>query len=324
MHWSVHALYPDSKRLSSLAKKLDELGYYALWIAENHVARGDLYVQMAASALNTEKLKIGSGVTNLITRDITVIASSIYGIDALSGGRAILGLGSGDVCIRRLGLKPSTLKEMETGIQNIRTLLNGGEIRYGNSHAHVDYKAPNLPIYLAAEGPKTLRLAGSIADGIIMGSGLTDDIIEWSTKLIDEGVKTRNSSLREPEIFFGAMCTAVDDRATARTLVRHRLANRSRHVLMASKDTIPPNKRQEASDLINRFDFLHVDSEQNSELVTDYMIDRFSVCGTIKDCIEKLRSMRDAGVKNLVLDFPRDILEAQVEVFANKIIPNVS
>ena len=98
-------------------------------------------------------------------------ASSIATIDELAPGRVLLGWGIGDTAVRLAGLRPARVKELEDGTRLMRALLDGESVEVGAARpARLPHHRP-VPIWIAAGGPRTLRMAGGVADGVFIRVG---------------------------------------------------------------------------------------------------------------------------------------------------------
>ena len=123
------------------------------------------------AALNTSRVRLGPLVTNPLTRHLVVTASAISSVDELSGGRAILGLGSGDSAIYTIGAPPATLAGLEDAVVTLGPAHRAASRSTAAAGAwQVHRSTRRVPVYLAAEGPRTLELAGRVADGVIVGA----------------------------------------------------------------------------------------------------------------------------------------------------------
>ena len=108
----------------------------------------------------TERVLLTTGVTNPVTRLAPVLASAFATLDELAPGRVVLGIGKGDTSVRTIGLEPPRLAEFEAAVARIRSLLAGGDEAF-------QWGPHPLPVYVTASGPKALRLAGRIGDGVL-------------------------------------------------------------------------------------------------------------------------------------------------------------
>ncbi|MBF6567641.1 MAG: LLM class flavin-dependent oxidoreductase [Candidatus Binataceae bacterium] len=156
----------------------EELGYDRAWVPDSHMIWSDCYVTLGLAAVNTRRIKIGTGIAGAGTRIAPVTAHSIASINQLAPGRVFLGVGSGHTSMRVMGQSFVSLPELREYIRVTKKLLAGEEVEYdyrGNTQPikflHRDRHFINLdskiPVYLAANGPKAIGLAGQLCDGWI-------------------------------------------------------------------------------------------------------------------------------------------------------------
>ena len=180
----------DSRSIAALAsdvRRAETLGWDAAWIPDSQLRRRDTYVMLAAAAQVTERITLGPLLANPMNRHPTVTASSIATIDELAPGRTVLGWGVGDTAVRLAGLRPARIAELESSTRLMRALLDGREVDVGATRpARLPHHRP-VPIWIAAGGPKTLRMAGGIADGVFIRVGTHPANIARSVRMIREG-----------------------------------------------------------------------------------------------------------------------------------------
>jgi 5,10-methylenetetrahydromethanopterin reductase len=164
----------DSRSVDAFAAdvhRAETLGWDAALQPDSQLRRRDTYVLLAAAARMTQRIVLGPLIANPINRHPSVTASSIATIDELAPGRTLLGWGVGDTAVRLAGLRPARVKELEAGTRLMRALLDGESIDVGAARpAHLPHHRP-VPIWIAAGGPRTLRMAGGVADGVFMRVG---------------------------------------------------------------------------------------------------------------------------------------------------------
>ncbi len=152
-------------------RRAETLGWDAAFLPDSQLRRRDTYVLLAAAARATERITLGPLLANPVTRHPTVSASSIATIDELAPGRTLLGWGIGDTAVRLAGLRPARVKELEASTRLMRALLDGAAVEVGAARpASLPHHRP-VPIWIAAGGPRTLRMAGAVADGVFMRVG---------------------------------------------------------------------------------------------------------------------------------------------------------
>src|SRR5205814_8564184 len=146
-------------------RRAEMLGWDAAFQPDSQLRRRDTYVLLAAAARATTTIMLGPLLANPVNRHPTVTASSIATIDELAPGRVLLGWGVGDTAVRLAGLRPARVKELEASTRLMRTLLDGGEVAVGAERpARLPHHRP-VPIWIAAGGPRTPRMAGGGPDG---------------------------------------------------------------------------------------------------------------------------------------------------------------
>jgi 5,10-methylenetetrahydromethanopterin reductase len=164
----------DARSVDAFAadvKRAEDLGWDAAFQPDSQLRRRDTYVLLAAAARATRRLTLGPLLANPVNRHPTVTASSIATIDELAPGRVLLGWGVGDTAVRLAGLKPARVKELEASTRLMRALLDGEAVDVGAARpARLPHHRP-VPIWIAAGGPRTLRMAGGVADGVFIRVG---------------------------------------------------------------------------------------------------------------------------------------------------------
>jgi len=201
-------------------RRAEALGWDAALQPDSQLRRRDTYVLLAAAARATERITLGTLLANPVNRHPSVTASSIATIDELAPGRVLLGWGVGDTAVRLAGLRPARVKELEESTRLMRSLLDGREVEVGAERpARLPHHRP-VPIWIAAGGPRTLRMAGGVADGVFIRVGTHEANIRRSIELIRAGAKDAG---RDPAtVKLGAIFHAVfvDDAARALTMAK--------------------------------------------------------------------------------------------------------
>src|SRR6266436_2398527 len=164
----------DARSVDAFAadvRRCETLGWDAAWQPDSQLRRRDTYVLLASAARATERITLGTLLANPMNRHPTVTASSIATIDELAPGRVVLGWGIGDTAVRLAGLRPARIKELEESTRLMRSLLDGQDVEVGAARpARLPHHRP-VPIWIAAGGPRTLRMAGSVAGGVFIRVG---------------------------------------------------------------------------------------------------------------------------------------------------------
>lgn len=159
-------------RLLDTVRLAERYGFDEAWFPDSQLLWRDVYCALTAVALGTDRIGLGTAVTNVVTRHPAVVASAARTVAEIAPGRFTLGLGIGDSSVAPLGMRASSRAELTAGIAQLRALLEGQEWPYAEGlRSRLRDPAPHVPIHLAASGPRNLALAGEAADGVILLSG---------------------------------------------------------------------------------------------------------------------------------------------------------
>jgi F420-dependent oxidoreductase-like protein len=166
----------DWRQVIEKVKIADELGFDSVWLGESWGY--ELFTSMADLVRETKRIKIGAGIANIYSRSPALIASTVATLDERSGGRIILGLGpSGANVIEHWHGVPfeKPVKRTREYVEIIRMILRGEKLVYHGEFFNLErgFKLrftpprPDVPIYIAAMGPKNVVQTGEVADGVL-------------------------------------------------------------------------------------------------------------------------------------------------------------
>ena len=158
------------------AERAEGLGYESVWVAEGH--GGDQFAILAACALRTRRVRLGTAISSVFVRTAPTIAMAAAAVDELSGGRFVLGLGSS----HRVQVGPEhgveyakPLGRVRDTVAVVRRLLRDGEVGHAGETVRIErfdlWFVPlrrEIPIHLSALFPSMTELCGEIADGVIL------------------------------------------------------------------------------------------------------------------------------------------------------------
>ena len=190
----------------SIAKDAEDMGFDAVWVPDSQMIWSDCYATMALMAQGTSRIKIGTGVAIPGTRIAPVTAHSIASINRLAPGRTFLGIGTGHTAMRVMGMNPMPLKAFGEYLRVVRTLLSGDEVDYtfggvtkSIQFLHQDLGFRNtddfIPIYVAANGPRALQLAGRYGDGLISAGAENPDLVSYNMGMVKQGAADAGRTL---------------------------------------------------------------------------------------------------------------------------------
>jgi probable F420-dependent oxidoreductase len=313
------------ERTLALTRQAEEAGFEAGWLFDSHVLWRDPYPLLTLMAGVTERMRLGTCVTNPGTREPSVTASVLATLDEVSDGRMDLGIGRGDSARRVLGKAPITMADTEQAIRVIRALVAGETIEYEGTPLHFPWtRGWTLPVWVAGYGPMALAMTGRVADGVILQ--LADpDLIRWFGAQVREAASAAG---RDPKaIRIQAAAPAhVGPREVGRERTRWFPALVSNHVVdlvnKYPREELPPALIGYITDRTG-YDYLHHAEvgSSNAGFVGDEVTDRFCILGEADDHIAKLHELAEAGVDQFNLYLMNGDEEDQVAAYGRDIIP---
>jgi 5,10-methylenetetrahydromethanopterin reductase len=327
MNFCLHGSARTVREAVARAKRAEELGFEAIFFADSQMNNVDPFQAMALCAVNTKKIRFGTAVTNIVYRDPSIVANAFATLNEISEGRAIAGLGTGDGPVYSLGRSATKLVDFEKGLRVMRDLLHdrGVEVPQSKERAGGTVKLNAgkrpLPVYISAEGPRTLRVAGRTCDGIILGTGFDLDVLEWAKARVAEGVREEGRAASDIDLMPAGMIVVGDDGALARKRVRSRMANRAHHNFRFTMETVPQKEMAGVQKFMDGFDISKpIEERVDADLVTDYLLERFAIAGTPEECIAKVKRLEAEGIRRVLLTPPNAIYDEVMETWGRRVI----
>ena len=278
-----------------IAQFLDANGFGGAWIGDSPpLGWGDVYATLALCGAATSRIALRTGVTNPLNRHAIVSANAIITIQKISGGRAALGIGTGDSALRALGLKPAKISTLIEYIEEIRRVC-------------AERSTP-VPIYMAASGPKALEAAGRIADGVLISVGTHPSLVRQALERVDQGAREAGRSMDGIDVTFHAGLSISDHWAEAKRNAAPLAARRAMDALFHPEFCFPADLnhlRSDAERVAKQYDYRkHLNADAgHDDLITDGLIEIYTVTGNSEACAARLKAMRDVGAKHVSL-FP--------------------
>jgi len=322
-------------------RSLEELGFAGIAMPDSQSLWPEMYVQMSIMAMATERVTLWPATTNPLTRHPAVSASAIASIDQLAGpgpdgaGRVWFNLGSGDSAVYNLGLQGARLAATREYIIAMKDLYLKGEATWQGDRIRLTWPSRRVPIYLTAEGPKTLQLAGELADGVLVGNGLQPEVVADALENIAIGARRAGRDPSEVDVWWFVKWNMDDDRARAVHEARMTLTASANHAFRFTLEGkhIPDELKDPIRRLQDQYVFseheAHGESMRNAELVTelglmDYLSERFTICGPPADFTKKLTELSALGVNKVLMAFFGETdRDAKHERLATEVLPQL-
>lgn len=309
-------------------------GFDCVWLPDSQMLWRDVWISLAAVALATTRVRIGTNVSNPLTRHPTVTANAITTLDELAAGRAMLGIGPGDSAVRVIGWQPATVAAMREAIQTIRGFGSGAWLEWGERRIRMkaaEGRRRAVPIYMAASGPRMLQLAGEVADGVMILAGIEAENLRYAIENIRIGAERAGRRIEDLDLILGAHTYVGEDWRQARRLARPYAAYfalRSPGALEAVGIPVPtPRQMPELYPDVN-----HCEDWDAAVRATDWVPDavlepfceKYTLMGDAPTIIRKLEQVVGQGITHFYLlgfssyHLPRDV----AQTFARAVIPH--
>lgn len=335
----------------------ERAGFSHAWIYDSQMLFSDPYICMARCAEHTKTIKLGTGVTNPSSRIAPVTANSFATINALAPGRVVLGIGTGNTARRTLGMPAAKLDELREHVRICADLLAGKTTDYaeGDRQRQIKFLNPDgswyniddrIPIFIAASGPKSLRLAGEIADGVILFGAVSPVLIDFVMKHVRAGAEQAG---RDPADIYTLCMTALHvtepgealETSKVRQAVGPFVSSSTNIFALSNPDpnTLPAELREdilgfrdvyrvpegpiESRHLKMYADYLLGFKKEHEKVVTEKIIRATTLTGTPDEIVASIENMKAAGIHQVAI---QPILSARdtIDSVAGDIISRVN
>jgi len=315
----------DVRECVGLGQLAEDLDYSGFWVADSHSLFRDAYMVLANTAIATDRIKLAAGVSPTGTRHPAVLANAWATLQELSGGRAVMGLGVGESAVRNLGLKPERLAAFEDKIRVMKGLIRGEPVEYQGNELHMGWGSVDVPVVIACSGPKSLQLAGRIADGVLFQVGSDPAFVRYALDNIRLGAESSDRKLEDLQLIMRVACLVSDDREAARDAVKG-------YASIAAGTTYATVSREYFDDDLYedlaRFKAGYNYQEHGRKdaghvgLLTDRILDAIAIAGTPEEVIARFRQIADMGVDGFCWTAGMPEPEPFITTFAESVMPS--
>jgi F420-dependent oxidoreductase-like protein len=306
--------------VAAFARTAEECGFEAIFVPE---AWGrDAFVTLGALARVTERIGLGTGIVNVYSRSPALLAMAALTLDEISGGRAILGLGtSGQRVVEGWHGVPMArpLRRLRETTEAVRAIVGGSRRGYDGETVRI---APGfavtlarprgrIPIYHASLTPRGMRQCAEVADGWLPYFA-SPETLRADLAVIQETLRgaghTRASFTAAPYL----PVIVSDDEAAARSVLKRHLAFYIGGMGRFYRETIARHGFGEIAENVRRL-WEARQRDAAAESVTDELLDAFAVVGNARRCRARIDDYRAAGADLPIIALPGDIALADAE-----------
>lgn len=313
-------------KITHYAIQAERGGFSNLWITD-HFNNRNVYVALTTAAIYTNKITLGPGVTNPYMVNPVFTAQAVATLNELAPARVVLGIGAGDkTTLASVGVEMrKPLSAVKEAVNIIRKITSGENVVFKGevfqiAGARFFFKLKGrIPIYIGAQGPKMLALAGKIGDGVLINACHPKDV-EYAVKCVKEGVSEVGKQFNELDVAAYTSFSVHEDlrKATkaAVPVVAFIVAGSPSQVL--ERHEIDLKKAEEIREALKANDW-----GRAFGAVSQKMIEAFSVCGTPDMCIERINQLLKSGISQFVVGSPIGRkAKAAINLITEKIIPS--
>lgn len=318
----------------SALEPTDRSGFWGLGMGDSPSLYPDTYVRCSVAALLTSNVRVGPWVTNPVTRHPAVTAGAIASVDQVSGGRAFLGIGSGDSAVRNIELPPARLADFEAYVHAVRGLLETGEAIWRGRRCRLQIGQRGVPIIVAAAGPKTLELGGRVGDGVVVVGGLDPHTMDRAREAIDRGARSVGRTIDDVHVWWLVLANLAEDDATALREMRNSLATFA-HLSIRSREVIaslPQDVRDRVLEVRDRYRPIEhgaFGDTHNARLtdelgVTEFLAHRFALVGSPPTVRARLREIQELGADRLWLALRVPDKQRILRLWRDEVLPDIA
>jgi probable F420-dependent oxidoreductase len=290
--------------MADLVRTADRCGYTDAWSYESFGS--DAFAPLAAAAMLTERMRLGTAIVPVFTRPPGLIAMGAATVQQLSGGRFVLGLGISTPTIVQewMGVpfrRPHT--RLRETVEVVRAAFRGEKVTYEGKEVHLNGFRMDLPlaqpppIYIAAQGKKMLRLAGEIGDGLITNF-ITPARLPAMLDETRAGMRAAGKDPSKLDVVCRIMVAAGEDEGTARALFRRAL---TAYVTVPQYNQFFREFGYEETAAAAFEAWQKGDRKKALETVPEEMVEDIFVFGPIEQCRKRLKEYERAGVTTTAL-----------------------
>jgi 5,10-methylenetetrahydromethanopterin reductase len=310
-----------------LVRYAEQRGFDAVWQADSRLVR-DAVVPMAAFAATTDRIRVGSGVIDIWTRNVARLASTFSTLDDLAPGRIVCGLGAWwDPLAAKVGIRrDKPLRVMREVVTALRGLLANETVTFQGEHVHLDgveldyvhqeRRPKQVPIYIGATGMQMMELTGEIADGAVLNYLVSPKYNRDALAALERGAATAGRAVADLDRPQLVVCSVDRDRRSAldaaRLLVTQYLGQQP-HIMKASG--VPQALHDEIGEVLT-WPATHDEVVAASRLVPDEIVQMITASGTPDEVRAKVDEYVANGCTCPILYPLADDVPLMIDTFA--------
>lgn len=315
------ALTPE--QIPGAGELAEQLGFAAAWVSEDYFFTGGI-ASAGTILARTNEIDVGLGIVSAVTRHPALLAMEVATLARMHPGRVTAAVGLGlPRWIAQMGLTPeSSLAAVRAGVENLRRLLRGEEVTttegpFSYDRIKLTHPLPDAPppVWMGVSGPQMVRLAGEVADGIVVSVMAGVAYVRWARERLAEGADRTSRDPAEIGMNVLTFMSVDEDPARARAAVRHRLA-----YYLAGRPDSPVTRAYGITEELTAMAAGGPDEVERR--MPEQWVDDLAVAGDPAECARKITRLLDAGADTVSL-FPCPVERAQdiIRITGRDVLP---
>jgi F420-dependent oxidoreductase-like protein len=316
--------YDDPPTWTRLAEEAERCGFHSVWTSEAYGS--DAVSPLAWIGARTENIRLGTAIMQMPARSPATTAATVATLDLLSGNRVLLGLGTSGPQVAegwhgQAWGKPLT--RTREYVEIVRAILRrDAPLEHHGEHYDIPYSGPDatglgkplriivhppradVPIYLAAIGPKNVALAAEIADGWLPIFFSPERFADTHRPMLEEGFARRGGRPDGWDLAAHVPVVVTDDVAAGRDFLKPLLALYVGGMGAKGKNFYTRlAERYGYADAAARIQDLYLAGRKNEAIaaVPDALVDEVALVGDRARIADRLAAFRECGVETLIL-----------------------
>ncbi|MGC5021020.1 LLM class flavin-dependent oxidoreductase [Micromonospora sp. DT47] len=291
----------------------DELGYDIVGVGDSPARAYEMYVSLTVAAHETRSATLTPMVTTPFFRHPAATATAVSTLHDLTGGRAMLALGNGGSVRRIVGRSPvATPHELRDYLIAVQAILKGESAHVDGFDTEPLTRTRQVPVFVAADYPTTLRLAGELADGVVTTVGMSIERVARKVAVVREAAEKAGRDPAAVQVWGFSFISVRATRAEANAEIGAALAS---DVALRLKS--PHMRRQVPADLLpaveemeRRYDVWdHTVGGKNAQLLeelglVDLALGMTGITGSVPEVAAHLPLLEEAGLTGVFAALP--------------------
>lgn len=293
------------RKTAGMAARMESLGFASAIFTDSQNLCAEVWSQLALAAHATERIRLGPGVTNSVTRDPALTACAAVTLQAESEGRAVLCVGRGDSAVQRIGKREQKVADFEPYLAAVQSYLRGDSVDRDGFGSRLEFMRalgdlPKVPVEVMATGPRVIELSARVADHVCFAVGAD---AEFVADRVEFARRAARRAGRDPATLkLGAMvnCIVGDDVAAARDAIRGSAATFARFSSFRGNDPakLPAPLRTAVAWVREHYDMKNHTRAgvAHTRGIQDDFVDWFGIVGPADLARARFQALADAGL----------------------------